>query len=97
MFAENELIKIANDYVVSLEEKVGEALVVPDELMIETSYGIYFKYHSKIYYETKDSIHKLLENAPFLVENVNGKIIEFGTAHNIDFYIKEYESGKYSG
>jgi hypothetical protein len=95
MLTENELIKIANDYVTSLEDEVGETLIVPDELMIKKSYGIYCKYHSKIYYETKDSIHKLLGNAPFLVENKTGKIVEFGTAHNIDFYIKEYEAGRY--
>ncbi|KQT24244.1 hypothetical protein ASG22_09515 [Chryseobacterium sp. Leaf405] len=97
MLTEKELIKLANDYVTCFEDEVGEALVVPDELMIKKSYGIYFRYHSKIYYETKDPIHKLLGNGPFLVENKTGKIIEFGTAHNIEFYIQEYEAGRYSG
>lgn len=97
MLTEIEMTELANNYIKQFEGEVGESLIVPDELMIKKSYGIYFKYHSKIYYETKNSIHKLLGNAPFLVENKTGKIIEFGTAHNIEFYIKEYEEGKYSG
>ncbi|MFC3160298.1 hypothetical protein SAMN05443633_102387 [Chryseobacterium arachidis] len=95
MLTEKEIIKIANDYVTSLEDEVGETLIAPEELMIKKPYGIYFIYHSKIYYETKNSIYKLLGSAPFLVENKTGKIIEFGTAHNLEFYIKEYESGRY--
>ncbi len=85
----------ANVYLATLETKIGEPLILPQELMIKKNYGIYFIYHSKRYWETKYWEEKLIGNAPFLVESNTGKIIEFGTARGIDYYIQEYEAGRY--
>lgn len=95
MLSENELIEIATNYVNNIAEKIKKELVLPKEIMIKKNYGIYFVYHSKKYWDTKDSIYSLLGNAPFLVENKAGKIIEFGTSRGIDHYIQEYEAGQY--
>ncbi|AZB31181.1 YrhB domain-containing protein [Chryseobacterium balustinum] len=94
MLSENEIINVAKTYLAAIEKKVGEPLILPQELMIKKKYGIYFIYHSKKYWETKDWEEKLLGNAPFLVESKSGKIIEFGTSRGIDFYIEEYEAGR---
>ncbi len=96
MLSENEIIDAANAFLATLEIKIGETLVLPQELMIKKNYGIYFIYHSKKYWETKDWQEKLLGNAPFLVEKIAGKIIEFGTSKGIDDYIKEYEATHHS-
>ncbi|MCD0454195.1 MULTISPECIES: YrhB domain-containing protein [Chryseobacterium] len=96
MLSENEIIEAANAFLATLEIKIGEPLVIPQELMIKKNYGTYFIYHSKKYWETKDWEEKLLGNAPFLVEKKNGKIIEFGTSRSMDYYIQEYEAGRYS-
>lgn len=47
MLSENEIIEIANTYLIALEPKIGEPLILPQELMIKKPYGIYFIYHSK--------------------------------------------------
>lgn len=96
MLTDQQVIEIANTYLTTLEPKIGEPLILPQELMIKKNYGIYFIYHSKKYWETKNWEEKLLENAPFLVEKSTGKIIEFGTNRSMEEYIKEYEAGKYS-
>ncbi|MDY0929624.1 MULTISPECIES: hypothetical protein [Chryseobacterium] len=95
MISEEKLIDIANNYIKTIEEKIGQELILPENLMIKKKYGIYFIYHSKKYYETKNWEYKLLGNAPFLVENKDGKIIEFGTSRGMDDYIQEYEAGRY--
>lgn len=95
MLSENEIIKAANIYLEALETKIGEPLILPEELMIKKKYGIYFLYHSKKYWETKNWEEKLLGNAPFLVEKNTGKIIEFGTSRSIDYYTQEYEAGRW--
>lgn len=96
MLTEQEVIEIANNHIKMFEGEVGE-LVAPKEAMIKKNYGIYFRYVLKIYYEMRDERYNtLLGNAPFLVKNNDGKIIEFGTLGNLDYYIKEYEAGRYS-
>ena len=95
MLTDKEMLEIAHNFIESFEQKVGEKLVLPEELIIKRPYGFYFIYHSKKYWETKDWEEKLLGNAPFLVEKETGKIIEFGTSRSMDEYIKEYEAGKF--
>lgn len=96
MLTEEKIIEIANNHIKMFESEVGE-LIAPKEAMIKKSYGIYFRYVLKIYYETKnEKYNTLLGNAPFLVQNKDGKIIEFGTFRSLDYYIQEYEAGRYS-
>ncbi|WP_165590516.1 hypothetical protein [Chryseobacterium aquaticum] len=37
----------------------------------------------------------LLGNTPFLVENKVGKIVVFGSSRGLDYYIEEYEGGRW--
>lgn len=39
--------------------------------------------------------HAIAGNAPFLVEKETGNITVFGTAHMEDYYVKEYEAGRW--
>lgn len=95
MLTEDKMVQIANEYIKSQEKEVGE-LIAPVEAMIRKDYGIYFRYVLKIFYDTKDEKYNiLLGNAPFLVENKTGKVVEFGTSRNIEYYMKEYETGRW--
>lgn len=98
MLTEKEMTELANSYIKQFEGDVGKELVLIKELMVKKNYGIYFMYNYKIFVETNDEKYDtLLGNAPFLVESRTGKIVEFGTFHDLEFYIREYEAGKYSG
>jgi len=97
MLTEQELIQIAKDYVQENSEKSGLDLVILDDEAIKKTYGIIFFYNTKKYNKTRnDDDNTLIGNAPFLVENKNGNIVVFGTSQSEDYYIKEYEAGRYT-
>lgn len=54
-------------------------------------YGWVFFYNSRRFFETGDILHALGGNAPFLVEAATGRVVEFGTARSVEFYLEEYE------
>ncbi|WP_288435675.1 YrhB domain-containing protein [uncultured Chryseobacterium sp.] len=95
MLTEIEIIKIANDYLKKKEQKGGIELAIQEELSIKKNYGIIFSYNSKEYIETKDEGASLIGNSSFLVENKTGKIVVFGTNRSDDYYIQEYEAGRW--
>lgn len=95
MLTEKEMTKIANDYLKSFENEVGFELIILKEFLLYKKYGMVFFYTTKKYFETKDDKFGIAGNAPFLVENKSGKIIEFGTARSEEYYIEEYESGRW--
>lgn len=95
MLTENKILEIANNYVKSFEEEIGMELTIPHESIIKKPYGNIFYYITKKYYETRNDKYGLAGNAPFLVENTTGNIIDFGTARSIEYYLKEYEAGRY--
>lgn len=95
MLTEQEVIEIAKNYVKERSEKSGLNLVILGDRSIKKAYGIIFRYNTKKYNETRnDDDNTLLGNAPFVVQNNNGKIVLFGTGREIEYYIKEYEAGK---
>ncbi|MEL1245114.1 hypothetical protein AAEO56_12630 [Flavobacterium sp. DGU11] len=95
MLTENEMITIAEDYIKKIEKESGIDLIIGHEVTIKKSYGHIFFYTSKKLIETGDDKYAVAGNAPFLVENETGKVIEFGTAENEEYYIEEYESGRW--
>ena len=50
-----------------------------------------FFYQSSKYLETGDFRDQLAGNAPYIVNRTNGLLFETGTAHELDFYIEQYE------
>ncbi|KFF20618.1 hypothetical protein [Chryseobacterium sp. JM1] len=96
MLTEQQLIEIAKKHVKERSEKSGLDLVILEDRCVKKSYGIIFRYNTEKYNTTRnDDDNTLLGNAPFIVENSNGKIVLFGTGREIEYYIKEYEAGKW--
>ena len=95
MLTKNEINRIAQEQVLDIQAKVKIDLIILHEETIYKEYGNVFFYTSKKLLETNDDKYAIAGNAPFLIENKTGKIIVFGTAHIEDYYIKEYEAGRW--
>ena len=63
-----------------------------EEDTIEKSWGWVFFYQSKAFIKTGDFLELLAGNAPIIVNKNTGELVFTGTAHDIDYYIKEYEA-----
>ena len=73
-------------------QDVPHDCVVLESKTIERAWGWVFFYQSKEYLNSGKFEHMLAGNAPLLVNRNTGNITHTGTAHNIEHYIKEYES-----
>ena len=67
-------------------------LVVLDEETIEKEWGWVFFYQNKKYLESGDFRDMVGGNASYIVNKYTGELIVTGTAHEIEYYIEEYES-----
>lgn len=56
----------------------------------EFEYGWVFFYQNKTYLETGNILDLLGGNSPLIVNKYDGEITATGTAHKVDYYIKEY-------
>ncbi len=65
--------------------------VILEDQTIERNWGWVFFYQSKAYVETGAFQDMLGGNAPFIVNKHDGSVVETGTAHDIHYYINEYE------
>ncbi|WP_431612213.1 hypothetical protein [Chryseobacterium sp. 'Rf worker isolate 10'] len=95
MLAEQEVIEIAKDYIKKLSQKWEIELTIAEKRSIQKEYGVMFYFNSKKFVEDKIEKAKLIGCSPFLVDNKTGKIIVFGTNRSIDYYIQEYEAGRW--
>jgi hypothetical protein len=95
MLTENEMNIIAEKYVSEIVDRTSINLIVLYDYTIKKKYGHIYIYTSKEYFETKNDRYALVGNAPFLVENATGKIVVLGTAKSDEYYIKEYEEGRW--
>ncbi len=96
MLSKKEIIKKAENYVKSMEEDGKDKFSLLYDLIIEKDYGIVFFYNTLKYYKTKNEKYNILiGNAPFLIEYKSGNIIDFGTSRAEEYYIKEYEAGRW--
>lgn len=96
MLTEEIVLKIANDYLKKIANDEKIELAILHDLSIKKPYGVIFFYNTKKYYESRDDRdNTLVGNAPFLIEYEKGKIIDFGTNRSEEYYIKEYEAGRW--
>ena len=95
MLTEQAILEIAEGFNKKIEAESGIDTILVHEYTIKKPYGDVFFYTSKKYYETHDDRYAVAGNAPFLVENTTGKIIEFGTAMDTEYYLEEYEAGRW--
>jgi len=68
-----------------------DELIIVDEATIERPWGWVFFYTSKKWKETGDIHYAIAGNAPVIIERSTGKLIDTGTAREIDYYIENYE------
>ena len=86
MLTDKQMLEIANKYVQQLKRQMNIELEIPKEFL-RKKYGNIYDYVGKN--------RRLAGNAPFLVENMTGKIVGFGTGDSIEYYIAEYEAGRW--
>jgi hypothetical protein len=70
----------------------NDGLQIVEDSTSEYSWGWVFYYQSKEYLETGDFRDRLAGNAPYIVNKISGEIRCTGTAHNIEYYVGEYEA-----
>jgi len=95
MLKEKEIIEIAKNFIKQIVDQTKIQVIIIPESTIIKPYGTIFRYTSRKYYETRDDRYAVAGNAPFLVENKTGKIIEFGTGQTLEYYVQEYEAGRW--
>ncbi|MDN3690937.1 hypothetical protein QWZ06_00970 [Chryseobacterium tructae] len=95
MLTEQKVIETAKDYIKKLSQKWEIELTIAEERSIQKEYGMIFYFNSKKFVEDKIEKAKLIGCSPFLVESKTGKIIVFGTNRSIDYYVQEYEAGRW--
>jgi Immunity protein 35 len=93
MIDKKKAVEIAENYVTNQQNLMidGTELELIKEAVITKPYGWVFVYDSSKFIETNDFSYAIVGNAPFLVSPKNGAVTTFGTAHDIDYYLKEYE------
>ncbi|SFN64379.1 Immunity protein 35 [Chryseobacterium oleae] len=95
MLTEKEILEIANKYVNLIEKESKIEMIIVPYRTLEKPYGFIYSYTSKKLFETKDDRYAIAGNAPFLIEKETGNIIVFGTANVREYYIEEYEAGRW--
>jgi hypothetical protein len=65
------------------------------EHTIEKDYGWVFFYDTGQSFQTMDFRYSLAGNASFLVRKADGKVILLGTGRPTEWYLKQYEKGKW--
>ncbi|XRE43147.1 hypothetical protein ACIVBQ_001351 [Tenacibaculum discolor] len=87
------MLQIAEKHVEELGEKAGIPTILYYDDIIKKPYGNIYDFTSKKFFETQEEKYAVLGDAPFLVENETGKVISFGTAYPLEYYIDLYEKG----
>jgi Immunity protein 35 len=67
-------------------------LQLMEEETIEKDFGWVFFYNSKEFLEDHNLSYQLAGNSPIIVDRQDGSVHKTGTAHSIDYYIREYEN-----
>ena len=96
MLSEKEIMLIAQNFINKIEKRSKIETVLVKEATIRKNYGIIFFYTSKKYYESRnENDNTLAGGGPFLIDNTTGEIIQFGSYYDENYYIKEYEAGRW--
>ena len=95
MLTEKQILEIAEKHVKEIEKESRIDLLIGYEETIKKPYGHIFFYTSKKFVKTGDFKYAIAGNTPFLVEKNSGKIISFGSSESDEYYINEYEAGRW--
>lgn len=91
MLTKQEMLDIAKLHIKKMDEEDGIETIILEDYTIHKPYGSIFCYDGRLFQETGNFQYAIAGNAPFLVEKKTGQVITFGTANDIDYYIKLYE------
>ena len=80
------------NYLNSVYEIAGDSIVVLDDETIEKDNYYVFFYINKRYLETNNMSDMIAGNAPIIVDKKTGLKYITGTAFDIEYYMKKYES-----
>jgi hypothetical protein len=83
---------LAQAHLSTSSEESGCEVVIVDSATVERSFGWVFFYESRQYLETGEFMHRLVGNAPLIVNRITGDIVSTGTAHPTEYYLAEYEA-----
>ena len=93
MLTDKEMLQIAERFIKKLGEGGKYIEVVIENNIIKKPYGNIYSYESKEYLLTGNFNKSLIGNAPFLVEKKSGRVVGFGTANSLEYYLQNYENG----
>jgi hypothetical protein len=82
---------IALRHLANLEQAIAEPLELVDSATLEKPFGWIIFYNSKAYLDTGDIGSMRAGNAPFIVENNEGRLHETGTESPVEAYIDAFE------
>lgn len=68
-----------------------DEILILEESTIEKDWGWVFFHTSKKWHETRDINYAIAGNSPIIVDKESGQLFPTGTAHPIEYYIKNYE------
>ncbi len=91
MIDKQQAVVIARQAIAGLKIKGDRKLALQEDKTMETSFGWVFFYNTEEFLKTRDNKHRLVGNAPIIVDKNDGSYQFTGTARRIDYYIKEYE------
>lgn len=91
MLTDQEMLGIAEHYMLFESNNIELKLIYSN--IIKKPYGNIFSYDSKKHIETGDFKYHIPGSAPFLVEKKTGRVVNFGTAQTLEFYLDAYEKG----
>lgn len=74
-------------------DKIGPDCGLINEATGEKPYGWYFCYQSKAYQESGRMEDMLIGHGGFLVEKMDGRVVEFGSVYPLGRYFELYEAG----
>lgn len=83
--------RIVSERLKQISNKIGLDVILIENKTIEKDYYWVFFYNSKRYIETGNMSYTLAGNGPIIIDKIYGGIYKTGTAHLVDYYLKEFE------
>ncbi len=86
-----QAFQIVQEIIKSFDAPEDDEYIIIEPDTIEKEWGWVFFHDSRKWVQTKDFKYAVAGNAPFIVLRKNGKVLDTGTAYEIDHYIKRFE------
>ena len=92
MITHDEARRLAEEYIAGTKRADEDySLVILDEATLEKDFGWVFFYDSDVHQRTQAFEGSLGGNAPLIVTRATGSVHVTGTAHQTEYYIRNFE------